>query len=376
MWFLGPAYDEIERLDVSSPGATWELSTSTISQPKWFFGTVVDDYGRMFLVGGIEYQTYTGIADVEMILAAEVSEVNEIVITDPANGTGVNGTVEVSVEVKNQHSASVVVIDAYVDDELLESQLGGGATAWTFVWDAAELAVNSTHDFFVRAFFSDGSVSEDEASYVVSPAPIDEPVDERLARIEENLTAVLDAISGLEGDIQSLGDMLSSLADDISDIELGLESIQDDLASLAGDILSIQTELGEIQTQLDSLGTTVSDLGLSTEADLAQLSADLDALASSLAILTTSVAELQATLDEMELEPELNLDEVMDELETLLDAVEGLNRTLDEVTASVGETEESARDASLYALTAIALAVTVLAALVVGILVLRRKPEG
>jgi prefoldin subunit 5 len=371
-----PVYDEIEKLDVSSSGATWQTSIYTLSQEKVYFGTVVDDLGRMFLVGGVDYPTYAGIADVEMILTAEVSEVNEIVITAPSDGAEVNGTVEISVEVKNQHLASVVVVDAYLDGELLESQLGGGATDWAFEWNATGLALNSTHDVLIRAFFSDGTVSEDNASYVIAPVPTESSVDERLLQIEENISAVLDAISDLASDVDSLGDSISSLSENISDLETELQSVKDDLASLEGEILSVLLALDDIQTQIDALGNSIADLRSSTEADLSQLTTDLGALAVSLDAVTVLVEQLQTSVDELAQQPGTDLSEVMDELESLMDAVEGLNRTLDEVTASVDETEESAGDASFYALVAIALAALVLVVLAVGVIVMRRKPEG
>ncbi len=372
--YLGAAYDEIERLDVSSPGATWQLSTYTLSKVKSQFGTVADDYGRVFLVGGIDYPTYRGIADVEMILTAEVSEVNEIVISRPTDGAGVNGTTEIIVEAKNQHMAGVVVVDAYVDGGLLESQLGGGATAWTFVWNASGLALNSTHDVLVRAFFSDGSISEDEASYMIVPAPTDEEIEERLSRIEDNLTAVLDAISNLASSIDALKSSTDSLAANVTDIEAELQLIRADILSIQDDLASVQAELDQIQSQLDALANSVAELGSSTESELARLSADVTALVSALDTLQASLLQMQASLDELAQRPELNLDEVMDELGSLMDAVENLNRTLDDVDTSVGKAQGSADNASTYAMVAMALAVLVLVVLAVSMFLLRRKP--
>jgi predicted nucleic acid-binding Zn-ribbon protein/N-acetylneuraminic acid mutarotase len=400
--WLGFHFDTIETLDVSVPGASWQVSNSTVSKEKAHFGTVADEYGRVFLVGGMEYPAYRGIAEVEMLITAEVSEVNEITISSPMDGTGVNGTVEISVEVKNQHLANVVVVDAYVDDVMLESQLGGGATSWTFVWDAAGLDLDSSHDVLVRAFFDDGSVSEDAASYTIVTATTDDTIEERLSQIEENLTAALLAISNLTLNIDELENLTDTLLENLSTLQDDLDSIRDDIQE---DLSSVQADIAEIQSQLDSLAESLAELESTTATDLSNLSADVTALSAALDSLTTMVADLQAALDGLAQQPGLDLDEVIDELESLRDALEDLNQTVDEVDESgldldevideleslrdaledlnqtvdevdesVGEAQEYADDAGNYAMLAMAVALVVLAVLSIGVFLQRRKP--
>ncbi|MGB2581933.1 MAG: Ig-like domain-containing protein, partial [Thermoplasmata archaeon] len=273
--WMGIWYDEIETLDVSAPAANWQVSNYTISKEKAHFGTVADEHGRVFLVGGMEYPAYSGVADVEMLLTAEVSEVNEITISSPADDAGVNGTVEIAVEVKNQHLASVVVVDAYVDEVMLESQLGGGATSWTFVWNATDLDLGSSHDVRVRAFFDDGTVSEDAASYTIITAMTDDTIVERLSQIEDNLTAALLAISDLALSIDTLENLTSTLLENLSSLQDDLVSIRDDIQ---GDLSSVQAEIVQIQSQLDTLAEAIAELESSTATDLSSLSADVTTL--------------------------------------------------------------------------------------------------
>ncbi len=369
--WIGICYDEIETLDVSASGANWQVSNCTISREKAHFGTVADEYGRVFLVGGMEFPTYSGVDEVEMLLTAEVSEVSEIIIASPMDGTEVNGTVEITVEVKNQHQASVVVVDMYVDDDLLESQLGGGATAWTFLWNASDLPLDSYHDVLVRAFFSDGSVSVDEASYVVVTELTDEGIDERLSQIEDDLAAVLANISDLASSIDALENLTGSLLENVSILRDDVILMRDDIQS---NLSSVQTEIGEIQSQLDALADAMAELESSTAADLSGLSADVTSLSEALDTLTATVLDMQAALDALAQQPGLDLDEVMDDLDSIMDAVEELNRTVDEVDGSVGEAQSSADSASTYALLAMIVAVFVLAAFAVSTLVLRKKP--
>ena len=368
--WIGICYDDIETLDVSVPGASWQVSDYTISKDKAHFGTVADEYGRVFLVGGMEFPTYSGIDDVEMLLTVEVSEVSEIIISSPMDGAGVNGTVEVVVEVKNQHQASVVAVDMYVDDELLESQLGGGATAWTFLWNASDLPLDSNHDVMVRAFFDDGSLSEDEASYVVVAELTDEGIEGILSQIEDELAAVLLNISNLASSVDALESLTGSLLENISTLQDDLASITDDIQ---GNLSSLQTDIGELQSQLDALADAISELESSTATDLSGLSTDVTSLTEALDILTTTILDLQAAVDALEQQPELNLDEVMDDLESLMDAVEDLNRTVDEVDQSVGQAQGSADNASTYALLAMLVAAFVLVVFAVSTLVLRKR---
>ncbi len=368
--WIGFYYDDIETLDAATPGASWQVSNSTISKQKAHFGTVADGYGRVFLVGGMEYPAYSGIADVEMLITAEVSEVNEITISSPMDGAGVNGTVEIMVDVKNQHSANVVVVDAYVDDALLESQLGGGATTWTFVWDAAGLDLDSSHDVLVRAFFDDGSVSEDTASYTIVTATTDDNIEERLAQIEENLTAVLLAISDMALSINQLENLTDSVMENLSALQDDLVSVRDDIQE---DLSSVQADIADIQSQLDSLAEAVAELESSTEAELSSLSAEVTALSAALDSLTTMVADLQTALDGLTEQPSLDLGEVIDELDALRDALEDLNQTVDEVDESIGEAQEHADDAGNYAMFAMVVALVVLAVLSVEVFVLRKR---
>ena len=360
--WIGICYDDIEILDVSSPSASWQVSNSTISTTKAHFGTVADEHRRVFLVGGMEFPSYSGIDDVEMLLTVEVSEISEIVISNPIDGADVNGTVAIEVEVKNQHQASAVTVDLYVDDELLESQLGGGATAWTFLWNASGLSLNSTHDVTARAFFSDGSISVDEASYTVASESADDGIDDRLDQIEDDIAAIFDAMSVLDASIDVLLLLTESLDDNVTDLAA-------DLGSLGGSIESLQTDL-------EALAQAVADLPSSIELDLSSVSADIDALSDALDVLAASVQEIQAAMAELAQQPGLDLDEVIEDLESLMDAVDDLNNTVDDIDESVGEAQGSADDASTFAMAAMAIAAVILVAFVLGTFLLRRKPQG
>jgi N-acetylneuraminic acid mutarotase/outer membrane murein-binding lipoprotein Lpp len=369
---IWPLVDEIETLDASTPGATWQLSPYRLSKEKAHFGTVTDGLGRVFLVGGIEYPSYQGIADVEMLLTALVSEVNEIVIASPIDGSELNGTVEIEVEVKNQNMANVVVVDVYVDDLLLESQLGGGATSWTFVWNASGLALDSSHDVLVRAFFTDGTIADDGVSYTIVPAVTDDTIDERLAQIEEDLTAILDAISSLGSSIDALEEGVASLTENVS-------AIQDDIATIREDVLgnlsSVQTELVQIQSDLNALGDAIASLESATASDLSGLSVDVAALSEDLDALRDLVTEVQAALYELAEQPGTDLSEITDGLDSLMGALENLSGTVDEVEDSVGEAQGSADEASTFALLATVLAALVFVAIAVSLFLLRRKPQ-
>lgn len=368
--WLGVSYDEIETLEVSTPGATWQLSDYTLSKEKAHFGTVVDEHGRVFVVGGMDYPGSAGIDEVEMLMTAEVSEVNEISIVSPMDGAGVNGTVEIEVEAKNLHAASVVVVDAYVDDVLLESQLGGGATSWTYVWNATELGLDSSHSILVRAFFDDGTVSEDEALYTIAAATTDDDIGARLSQIEENLTAAIEAISGLSVSIVELQNLTSWTLENLSLLQDDLASIRDDLL---GNLTQVEEEIGGIQSQLDTLANAIAELESSTATDLSDLSDDLNALSELLDELTATVLDVQTALDGLAQQPGPDLDEVMNDLDSLMDAIEDLNHTVEDIDGMVGDAQVSADDARTYALMATMLAVLVLAVIAASILVLRGK---
>lgn len=371
---MSAAYDEIEVLDPSQTGASWQVSNSTMSKQKAHFGTVADDLGRVFLVGGLELPAFVGVADVEMLIATDVSEVNEINITSPEDGAGVNGTVEIASEARNLHEASVVLVDAYVDDVLLESQLGEGRTEWTFEWDASGLALNSSHDILVRAFFSDGTVSEDEVTCVVSEAVPEEDFGERLAAIEEDLAAVLSALAVLSTDVHDIENLTSALSSALAELSADLDGIASDLQSALDDLASLQSNLAALESQLSLLSDELAELGDSTDADLAALAADLAATQGAIDDLASTLVALQSALEELAEQPGTDTSDIMEQLEGLEDALADLNQTVQDIDGSDGTTQTSEDDAEAYAMMAMLLAAVVLVVLIVSTVMSRRKP--
>jgi N-acetylneuraminic acid mutarotase/archaellum component FlaC len=371
---MSAAYDEIEVLDPSQAGATWQMSNSTISNVKAHFGTVADDLGRVFLVGGLELPAFLGVADVEMLIATEVSEVNEIVITNPEEGAAVNGTVEIRSEAKNLHDASVVVIDTYVDDVLLESQLGEGATEWTFKWNASGLALNSSHDILVRAFFSDGTVSEDEVTCVVAEMIPEEDFGERLLAIEEDLAAVLSALAGMAGDIQDIENVTSALSSALAELSADLDVVASDLQSALSDLASLLSSIDALESQLNLLSDELAELGDTSDADLAALAANLSAAQDAIDDLALTLTAVQSALEDLAQQPGLDTSDIMEQLEDLQGALEDLNQTVQDIDGSDGTAQTSDDNAEAYAMLAMVLAAVVLAVLVVSMVMSRRKP--
>jgi archaellum component FlaC len=359
--FMGSVYDEIESLDPSSQGAGWQISSYKIAKGKSHFGTVRDDHASMFLVGGrAGSPTWAIVPDVEMIMAAEVSGVNEISITFPADQTNVSGVVEVMAELKNRHGLSPVIVDFYVDDVWMESQLGESATSWRFLWNASSEAEGSQHTLLVRCYFSDSSSSED--SVAVTVGPDDEAIEQRLASIEAELDAVSAALANISLQLQDLANDSANMSSAISGLDAQLQDMLADLSDLAAALSDLSQELDDINASIEA------DLG-ALSADIDSLSAQLGTLEATVNSLSTSIVALQTVLDAMVVEVRAALDELSQSVEENTQAIEDLKE-------STGGAETTSSSTEAYALAALAVSVIVLVLLVASMLMTRARNKS
>lgn len=253
-------HEEFERYDPRT-GGPWLVSDDhSMIAPRAYFGTVMDDYGRVYMVGGHDGYGVSNI--VEFFLPSDVTGTTEIAITSPADGAIVSGMVAVTVDIRNNPSPwsfPFMMVDLYVDGVLRESQLY--ALSWTFLWDTSGIPDSTTHVLMIRAHGWDASVNEDSIAVTVwSQSP-----EERIAEIQQRIV-------NLETEMNTL----------ISALEADIAALQADIDAQSSDIQSLLAQVTALQAALNALLTTVSSNDAAVDAQLGALSDKLDALETSM----------------------------------------------------------------------------------------------
>jgi len=228
-----PQLWQIERYDIAED--TWTVSDNGLPWQVSNFATAVDSYGRILLVGG---QNGASVVDyVQMLLPMEVSGVDLVEITSPADGSFVNGVVPVVASMANSYTWSFMAVDLYVDGNLAETKYSS-STEVTFLWDTSVLADRSSHVLMVRAFAWDGNVFEDSISVTVLAKSIEDTISDLMAQIDA-LEAALDSSN-------------ASQSAQIAELTATLVALQGQLALLGGGMADMSDRVDTLEDKADS----------------------------------------------------------------------------------------------------------------------------
>ena len=252
-------YSSIEYYDVLT--GEWSMSSTYLDSARATHGSVLDSYGRVWIVSG--YNTAL-VTNIEMMLTSETAGTGALTIVSPTDGSTVTGIVPVQAELLNTYWSPMMGADLFVDGELYESQ--SYDDSWVFMWDASGLADGSTHELFVRAYDWDGSMKDASVTVVVSAMSVDEKLD----MLETAVSALSDDLAALQATVDLQG----------------------------ADILALQDTVDAIQTALDTLSGDVSDMDAASSARLTALETQLDAVETALAGLQGSVDDVQTSVDD------------------------------------------------------------------------------
>ena len=338
--FAPPSAPRLER----SSGGSWDNSDYAPIYARQGFGTAVDKFDRVFIVGG--YDGSDMLPNIEYFIASDITESLDLVISAPADGSIVSGTVSVEVILKNGASASpdpVATIDFLVDGVWQETQMG--ANSWIFLWDSTGLPNLSTHTLTVRAFFYDSTVKEDSVTVTAT----DRSVEERMASIEQQLA-----------DVQTqLADIQSQLA--AQDANLTAINLQ-----LAG----MMTGLLQIQLALVDLGNGLMMMGAAQAAAMDQLNLTLDGLMLQLNAFQAQVTAIQNSL--VGFQTQVNdIDNKTDDFQEQIDRVED---KVDDFQEQVDRVENKADTAAVYGLVTMVLIIVIIVLLALMFMMGRKKP--
>jgi Bacterial Ig domain/FlxA-like protein/Kelch motif len=217
----------IQRYDIAAD--SWSTVSSTIAPAKDMFGTAQDQYGRTFIVAGVD-ATPNPVADIDMLLTVDLADVNVVKITSPGAGSVVSDTVSVSAMMTSKTSGvDPLLAEFYVDGGLVDNSLGSSTIrSWTFMWNTVGLTDGSAHTLIVQVYLDNGNITKDAIQVIVSA----ENVDQKIADLENQITL-------LQSDLKDLTDKTNA-----SD------------ASAAQNISALQDQISLLQSQLNSLQTT------------------------------------------------------------------------------------------------------------------------
>ena len=234
-----PVYNEIERYSIASN--SWSYAGVTLSSTRDFTGAVVDEFGRLFAVSGMNGGT-TPSTNVQMIIASNISGREAVKIVSPTTGSIVSGVVPVYAVVQNPAPVTIMGADLFVDGVLYESQYGN--TEWTFSWNASGLADGSSHVLKVRVYTNDARVIDDSVTVTVATQSA-----------EEKIAALQQQISDVEDQIAALKAQLASQDGNVTVIAMQLAALGTFLTNLQNQLNSMQDQVDRIETKVDNAGT-------------------------------------------------------------------------------------------------------------------------
>ena len=214
----GTVYNEIERYSIASN--TWDRAGVTLSSTRDFTGAVVDEYGRLFVVSGLNGGT-TPSANVQMIIASNISGREAVKIVSPTTGSIVSGVVPVHAVIQNPIIVTVLAADFYVDGVLYESQHGN--TEWTFSWDTSSLPDNSNHLLKVRVYTSDTKVIDDTVNVTVAA----QSAEQKIAALQQQMAVLQAQLAAADGNVTMILMTLAALGATFADLQAQIDDMQE-----------------------------------------------------------------------------------------------------------------------------------------------------
>ena len=285
-------------------GDGWQ-TISSFSYGFASFGTCVDKYGRVYVVGG--YDGTNPLSTVYYFLPSDISGRYELLITSPADGSVVSDIVTINAMAKNSDTWSgwpvFQTVDLLIDGVWHESQTMGWS--WSFLWDTIGVPDSTTHTITVRGYCWDGTVEEASVTVTVWA----QSVAEHVAAIEADIAAV-------QADI-------GSLTADLADVDLNLSNAQADITAIQAEIAELQDQLGVALANLNNLTANVTSGDAALTALIATLQARVNTLETMLGTLTTMLNTTQTALDRMEGEIDENNQDTQAALDTKMSSTMG-----------------------------------------------------
>ena len=230
----GTVYNEIERYSIATD--SWEYAGVSLSSTRDFTGAVVDEFGRLFVVSGLNGGT-TPSATVQMIVASDISGREVVKIVSPTNGSLVSGVVPVHAVIQNPGPATIMGADFFVDGVLHESQTGD--TEWTFSWEPPALSDGTVFVLMVRVYTNDARVIDDSVT-----------------------VKHWNSIAELEMQIEDIEDQIATLQAQLAAADGNVTVILMTLAALGASFADLQTQLDAMQDQVDRVEDKADTAGM------------------------------------------------------------------------------------------------------------------
>jgi len=235
----GTVYNEIERYNIATN--SWEYAGVSLSSTRDFTGAVVDEFGRLFVVSGLNGGT-TPSTNVQMIIASNISGQEAVKIVSPTTGSIVSGVVPVHAVVQNPIFVGILGADLFVDGVLYESQYGNDQ--WTFSWNASGLTDGSSHVLKVRVYTDDAKVIDDMVTVEVATQSAEEKMaalQQQIADVQDQIAALQVQLAGSDGNVTAIALQLAALGTFLADLQTQLNDMQD--------------QVDRIETKADNAGT-------------------------------------------------------------------------------------------------------------------------
>ena len=210
---LGPSYEVSKSIYRYDPVAdAWSASTASLASARCFFGNaLVDEFGRVFVAGGMTIERdaagrawQRNLSSIEMIIPYP-GLAKVIKIISPSDGSNVaQGMVTVQIDVLSGDASSAIALDIGFDGVV--SRTGFVGQQHLSLWNTQDLALESYHTITARVFFTDGSYATDT-------------IQVKISSIEEELTIddLMSQNAQLRQDIMNLSAELNSTRSEIRD---------------------------------------------------------------------------------------------------------------------------------------------------------------
>ncbi len=261
-WPPPNARNEIQRYDIEED--SWTVVSSTISPAKSLFGTAQDQYGRTFIVAGVDASD-VALDDIDMILTQDLVETNNVLITSPGAGSVVSDTISVSAMMTSKTSGvDPMLAEFYVDGGFVDNALGSSTIrSWTFMWDTTGLTDGSTHTLMVRVYLDNANITQDSITVVVSV----NSVSDKISDLKNQITQLENDLNQLNvSDSQKLSDLKDALDAQIADLKDALDEMNASssqyLTVLQGQLTTLQNQLNALQTETGATKDSASSANM------------------------------------------------------------------------------------------------------------------